>query len=219
MEAAGRAPDEPPTDAGADDDLEYEFGSTEVNELEGTTPMVGPPPELIDASAETVRIDLSSIGEDPEGEDHEPDLDAPPDDETPVTIAADPEESTAEMTAETAPEPFAAAGVEPFEAPPEAVTDEVTDDDFEDEPSRADTSPVDPPAEDDVATDETPVVGALPLTDDDIDRIARRVVELASDRLDQIAWEVVPDMAEIVVRQRIRELEAESEASTPDPVQ
>ena len=219
MEAAGRAPDEPPTNAGADDNLEYEFGSTEVNELEGSTPTVGPPPELTDASAQTVRIDLSSIGEDPEGEDHEPDFDAPPNDEMPETIAADPEESTAEMTAETAPEPFAAAGDEPFEAPPEAVTDEVVEDSIEDEPSGADTSPVDPPAEDDGARDETPAVGALQLTDDDIDRIARRVVELASDRLDQIAWEVVPDMAEIVVRQRIRELEAESESSTPDPVQ
>ena len=45
------------------------------------------------------------------------------------------------------------------------------------------------------------------------------MIELASDRLEQIAWEIVPDMAEIVVRQRIRELEAESEAASPDAVQ
>ena len=50
-------------------------------------------------------------------------------------------------------------------------------------------------------------------------QLARRVVDLAADRLDQIAWEVVPDMAEIVVRQRIRELEAESEASASESVQ
>ena len=86
----------------------------------------------------------------------------------------------------------------------------------------ADTSPVDPPPElpEGSGTAEEIASGAaLQLTEEDIDRIARRVVDLAADRLDQIAWEVVPDMAEIVVRQRIRELEAESEASIPDPVQ
>jgi len=49
------------------------------------------------------------------------------------------------------------------------------------------------------------------LSDEDVERIARRVVELASERIEQIAWEVIPDMAEIVVRERIRELEASIE--------
>ena len=49
------------------------------------------------------------------------------------------------------------------------------------------------------------------LSDEDIDRIAHRLLELAGDRIDQIAWEVVPDMAEIVVRERVREIEAEVE--------
>ena len=84
----------------------------------------------------------------------------------------------------------------------------------------ADTSPVDPPPEDSESEVEiTPSGEGFQLTEKDIDRIARRVVDLAADRLDQIAWEVVPDMAEIVVRQRIRELEAESETPPPDPVQ
>ena len=84
----------------------------------------------------------------------------------------------------------------------------------------ADTSPVDPPAEvPEPAIEAPPGGGSAHLTDDDIDKIARRVIELASDRLDQIAWEVVPDMAEIVVRQRIRELEAESENAESEPVQ
>ena len=64
---------------------------------------------------------------------------------------------------------------------------------------------------------ETSAAGGL--SDDDVERIARRVVELAADRLEQIAWEVVPDMAEIVVRERVRELEAQIEGATPDPVQ
>lgn len=56
----------------------------------------------------------------------------------------------------------------------------------------------------------TAVDGAS-LSDTDVDRIARRVLELAGDRIEHIAWEVIPDMAEVVVRERIRELEAEPE--------
>jgi CheY-like chemotaxis protein len=48
---------------------------------------------------------------------------------------------------------------------------------------------------------------AARLSEEDIDRIARRVLELASDTLERIAWDVVPDMAEIVVRERVREIE------------
>ena len=49
------------------------------------------------------------------------------------------------------------------------------------------------------------------LTDEQVERIARRVVELAGPQLERIAWEVLPDMAEIVVRKRIHELEAAAE--------
>jgi len=48
------------------------------------------------------------------------------------------------------------------------------------------------------------------LSDEQIDRIARRVVQLMSDQVVRnIAWEVIPDLAEIVVKERIRQLEAE----------
>src|SRR5262245_2963973 len=47
------------------------------------------------------------------------------------------------------------------------------------------------------------------LSDADLDRIAARIVEKLSDRvIREIAWEVIPDMAEIVIKQRIKELEA-----------
>jgi CheY-like chemotaxis protein len=47
------------------------------------------------------------------------------------------------------------------------------------------------------------------LTDEQIEKLARRVVEKLSDRIvREIAWEVIPDMAEIVIKQRIKELEA-----------
>jgi CheY-like chemotaxis protein len=45
------------------------------------------------------------------------------------------------------------------------------------------------------------------LTDEQVDRIARRVVEMAAPQLERIAWEVIPDMAEMLVRKRIAELE------------
>ena len=49
-----------------------------------------------------------------------------------------------------------------------------------------------------------------PISDEDVERIARKVVEMISDKaVREIAWEVVPDMAEIAVRKRLRELEAE----------
>jgi len=46
------------------------------------------------------------------------------------------------------------------------------------------------------------------LTDADVDRIARRVVELMTEKaVREIAWEIVPEMAERFVRARIEELE------------
>ena len=50
------------------------------------------------------------------------------------------------------------------------------------------------------------------LSDEDVDRIARRVVELLGDKsVRDVAWEVIPDMAEVIIRDRLRELEAQVE--------
>ena len=50
------------------------------------------------------------------------------------------------------------------------------------------------------------------LSDEDIDRIAQRVVELAGEAMVRdVAWEVVPDLAEVLIRERIRELESQVE--------
>ena len=50
------------------------------------------------------------------------------------------------------------------------------------------------------------------LSSDDIDRIARRVVEIAGEEVvREIAWEVVPDMVEVVVLERLEKLESELE--------
>jgi CheY-like chemotaxis protein len=79
-------------------------------------------------------------------------------------------------------------------------------------PSQPEAAPVEEPA---AAPPDPGVAEAEPdaptLTAADIDAIARRVVERMSDRvLREIAWDVVPDLADIIVRERIRELERES---------
>lgn len=52
--------------------------------------------------------------------------------------------------------------------------------------------------------------GGAELTDKQVDRIARRVVQMMSDQVVRnIAWEVIPDLAEMVVKERIRQLESE----------
>ena len=59
-----------------------------------------------------------------------------------------------------------------------------------------------------------PAGGAAPgpLSDADVDRIARRVIELLGDKpIRDVAWEVVPDLAEVLLKSRIRELEASVE--------
>ena len=207
MEAAGREPA-----------AETENETENDDDLEETTPSTGPPPPPTDPSAQTVRIDVSSIADDEVPADDQPPLDEPAEDAG-DTFGAKEEDAEPDVPAEAMPEPFAAVDDDRLEATPEAEAAGAVKNTFQDEPSMADTSPVEPPAADTGPIDEDSSDAAFRLTDDDIDRIARQVIELASDRLDQIAWEVVPDMAEIVVRQRIRELEAESEASSPDPVQ
>lgn len=56
-----------------------------------------------------------------------------------------------------------------------------------------------------------PAVGEL--SEADVERVARKVLELATPILERVAWEVIPDMAEMLVRQRIAELEAAAEES------
>ncbi len=50
------------------------------------------------------------------------------------------------------------------------------------------------------------------LSQEDVDRIARRVIEQMGEKLTrEIAWEVIPDLAEIVIKDRLRELESQVE--------
>ncbi|MEA2560732.1 MAG: hypothetical protein QOH06_2236 [Acidobacteriota bacterium] len=66
-----------------------------------------------------------------------------------------------------------------------------------------------PPA---VAAGTVAVAGNGDLSDADVDRIARRVVEMLGDKaVRDVAWEVIPDLAEVVIKDRLRELESQAE--------
>jgi len=76
-----------------------------------------------------------------------------------------------------------------------------------------------PAAEADAPADDPAVVEAVEappveagLRPAELDAIARAVVErLSTEVLREIAWEVVPDLAETIIRERIRQLESEVE--------
>lgn len=89
-----------------------------------------------------------------------------------------------------------------IEAPPPPSLDESHE-------PQADARMAVPPA---VAAGTAAVVGNGGLSDADVDRIARRVVELLGDKtVRDVAWEVVPDLAEVVIKDRLRELEGQAE--------
>lgn len=56
----------------------------------------------------------------------------------------------------------------------------------------------------------TPEFSAHGLSEQDVEKIARRVAELIGDQvIREISWDVIPDLAEIVIKDRIRELESQ----------
>ena len=128
------------------------------------------------------------------------------------------------------PQSFATAAVEPLAMPEDMpfATDTTGEPELEASPAAAESEPAwgaVGAAEAAAEPEEPPVpppalapeqAAAIPirsgdLTDEQIDRIARRVVELMSEQVVRnIAWEVIPDLAEMVVKERIRQLESEA---------
>lgn len=116
----------------------------------------------------------------------------------PEPVAAGVEDDRTPVPAEEQPQPApeAAPGSGPPSVPPPVRRSDVGE--IEDFP--IEVAP--PPAQ----------VPTPHLSDEDVDRIARRVVELMGDKvLRDIAWEVVPDMAEVVITERLRDLERQVE--------
>jgi len=156
--------------------------------------------------------DIATFGDDSELElDEESINEAGPDDESFPSDDEDVEFAPPEVVeidnSLTTPIDVAAvmANHEPEVVP--AIDDEIEEpsDDSKDDADTQDFG--DPPGQ--KTPEKDPETG---LSDDDVDRIARRLLELASDRIEHIAWDVIPDMAEVVVRERVRELEANAES-------
>lgn len=111
-----------------------------------------------------------------------------------------------------APAPPHAAAAEPAwtpppEAPP-AETWQTTEDEGASGGDAAAPGPEPPRAGKPRAANAAPEEGTTPLTPEAIDLIAERVVAKLSDRVvREIAWEVIPQVAESLVRRRIKELE------------
>jgi len=133
-------------------------------------------------------------------------------------IASDQLFEPAPETAEPEPE----VGIEAIDVSPSTLPEETPIEEtpaapvgfaVETEPAAelVEASPAAFAASEEVTKDDEDIVGRL--DDEDIDRIARRVIELFADRMEKIAWDVIPDMAEIVVRERLREIEDEIERS------
>jgi CheY-like chemotaxis protein len=67
-----------------------------------------------------------------------------------------------------------------------------------------------PPAAPPAASPAPTPTASGPLSDADVERIAHRVAELISERVvREVSWEVVPDLAEVIIKDRIRELESQ----------
>ncbi len=100
-------------------------------------------------------------------------------------------------------EPEPPPAVEPRAVEPRAVEPRAA------EPRAAEPAP--PPAAP-AASGAAPDQPAGALSDEDVERIARRMVDMLGDRvIREVAWEVIPDLAEVVIKDRLRELESQVE--------
>lgn len=162
-----------------------------LDDIETPFPLSAAPAALPPPPAEPAPIpwaEPAPIRFEPEPEPMPPAVEPPASFELPVAV---PEETVPE---ETAPE----EGPAPEDLELAAAAE-------------APAAPTAPPAE----TESTPIAAAHSgsLSDEDIERVARRVVELLADRsMREVAWEVIPDLAEVVIRDRLRELESQAES-------
>lgn len=162
--------------------------------FEESAPETAAPPPVADPS---VSSDLAAAAfaavESPKKPTDTPSAQPEPDVAAPVAADAEPT-TAAPMAAETTADETTAD--EPVAAPQQAVTAA--------EPQASEAGAAEAPSA---------AMQNGSLSDEDVDRIARRLAELLSEQvLREVAWEVVPDLAEVVIKERIRQLESEIES-------
>jgi CheY-like chemotaxis protein len=198
--------DEPPADSGST----RAFPAVSLEDTQKVAEQAPPAPAPFDAPAEAPAAEASPWEEAPSAFSGEtrafPRMSFEEMEKMAAKPAAPPEEThTADPFAESthSESPFAAEAP----APPPAAEPEWSP--SEPKLSQADESDIVNPQVTDAAAPAGDLTGDL--TDAQVDRIARRVVQLMSDQVVRnIAWEVIPDLAEMVVKERIRQLEAEA---------
>jgi CheY-like chemotaxis protein len=212
---AGAAPAAPPTPPpappaeAAAPPVQAAPQALEVSELE-------PPPLTEDAGATEVEIEPFPAAAAPEPAAA---ASAPPDDDVFELPSVD--EATAPAPAAPGAAPAAqdkpvSSRTAPIELPDWARSAEPTTEEAEEaEEAPAATPPPAAPAPAAAAPAPAETAGGNgsgSLSDQDVDRVARRVAELVGEKLlREVAWEVVPDLAELIIKERIRELESQVE--------
>ncbi|HTS01355.1 MAG TPA: response regulator [Thermoanaerobaculia bacterium] len=161
-------------------------------------PPVPPPPPRLDAGAGVpgYEMDLGGLDDVPEPQRRDLDEDIAAFERSDRGKTRRPE-AWETLVASAAPaEPAAAPAPDPGHSDLEALAAEA---------SLTDLKSLIP----DVGTVAVPAGSRVgPLSDEDIDRIARRVLELGGERVvRRIAWDVVPELAERLVKERLEELE------------
>lgn len=212
--------------AGADAHLKKPFDSQEllqmVEGLVGSGGGQAPEPEAEPEPEEPVEAVETPMPPFPEAAEPEEEV-APVEEVMGLEVAPTPEES-AEQVVEAEIEPIVPEEVPPFEgkiihAPadlgPESVETEPAEEmEVISEEVAAAPEPLAPPPLEEPPVAPEPASAAeviaadAPLSEEDVERIARKVVELlGEDIVREISWEVIPDLAEIVIKSRLRELE------------
>ena len=138
-----------------------------------------------------------------------PDHESASDAATIEPMVTEPAAPPAHVAEPAVPEPAVPEPAVPEPAAPELAIAEATAVDVIASEPAADTT-ADASAE--AAAEAAPAAhtNGAAMSDDDVDRVARRVVELLGEGVvREVAWEVVPDLAEVVIKERLRELEDE----------
>ncbi len=159
-------------------------------------PPVPPPPPPLTGSHPGYEMDLGALDETPESPHRDLDEDIAAFERSDRGKTRRPEPWETLVASAAALEPPAAPAPDPGHSDLEALAAEA---------SLTDLKSLIPDAGPSALPAGSPVG---PLSDADIDRIARRVLELGGERVvRRIAWDVVPELAERLVKERLEELE------------
>lgn len=190
---------EPVFDLGGGDDLgsaeEETAGLGDGDAVWGNLDLDGEPPP----AAEPVGLESEASESEEDSEESQP-----------FRLSDEPGESFA---LETEAAPPSEADTVRMDALPEETRAQLTEPPEEpEEASSPPPPPASPAAEVSEASGASGAAANGSLSDEDVERIARRVVDLIGDSiLRDVAWEVIPDLAEVVIKDRIRELERQVE--------